>query len=703
MVQEETSGGFSSNASGFGGQGGGVVSMRGIGEALLVGSVLAAVIVAIWEGSYLIMAPRAMRGRTWAQVAVPLLAFWSLDALQVVDVPLGAWLALLAVWNIVEDTPNIYVRVTGDILLGFAAVFAPRDVSTLVSHLWSLGWVVVVALASLIRQREALSVGVAGVLAGCTASVAFSRDPVQDGLISVVAGVWLYAFMRFHKEHQTVVTTHRHQAFTDALTGALTRHGWADWYAQRSDAAQAANVIVAADIDNFKWINDTYGHHAGDIILQQFTARLKNALGTGSEIVRSGGDEFQLWMPGLAEPVAGGVIGRLQRAVTDDAYVIDAGRIRLGVTMGYAVGPLSEETAHAADQALLQAKRMGKNRVAAAGATPAADVKPPSVNLTWLAEAAHTLWATWSQPAALVTATGDLLYHNAAFAPVADGVLGAMPLPERVPWRGWLAVGAEHPASAAVMPVVYQGAVQGYWVALDDPSAAPSPSVLSDTTFSVVFQPIVELGSDAVIGYEALSRPVHPGIPWTPASFFDAAQAQGEAPLADAACLEAVERTLAAIDWPPGQFLFLNISAKILADPVFPVHRDILAARFPNISVVWEVAGRGGAATLAAARAAVNPDASLWALDGLGVGEADLWRLASWPWKWIKLGRTLTSRLPEDPRVRDVVRLLVDWARTAAAEVIAVGIETPEERRAAADVGISLGQGDLWQAPSAWR
>ena len=165
----------------------------------------------------------------------------------------------------------------------------------------------------------------------------------------------------------------RHQATHDMLTGLPNRTLFHD---RLSAAMQGAAVggqgfaLVLLDINGFKAINDSYGHPAGDALLQAIAARLRLNLRVGDTVARLGGDEFALILDQLGQtPV---VLERCQQlgASLAEPYPL-TGRhgsfvARVSASIGIALwSPLveSDETLiQAADRALYQAKESGKNR-----------------------------------------------------------------------------------------------------------------------------------------------------------------------------------------------------------------------------------------------------------------------------------------------------------------------------------------------------
>jgi diguanylate cyclase (GGDEF)-like protein len=123
------------------------------------------------------------------------------------------------------------------------------------------------------------------------------------------------------------------------------------------------------DIDHFKKINDQHGHHAGDLILQNFCLRCVNALRTSDMVGRLGGEEFGILMPMTDLNEAARVIERL-RSEIDHSVVIESGeKIHYTASFGLvSTSQLSEQQGlshmmRMADAALYSAKQQGRNRV----------------------------------------------------------------------------------------------------------------------------------------------------------------------------------------------------------------------------------------------------------------------------------------------------------------------------------------------------
>ena len=169
-------------------------------------------------------------------------------------------------------------------------------------------------------------------------------------------------------EHSIVAEQLAHLARHDPLTGLANRLTFDDRLQQAIAAAKrsGANVaLLALDLDHFKRVNDTLGHQAGDVLLQQFAQRLRATLRESDTVARLGGDEFAVVLPHLTERSdALGVAGKLIAALSAP-FDIGGRELRVTGSIGVAVYPheAAEGTAlqRAADAALYMVKQRGRN------------------------------------------------------------------------------------------------------------------------------------------------------------------------------------------------------------------------------------------------------------------------------------------------------------------------------------------------------
>src|SRR5882672_2261431 len=182
-------------------------------------------------------------------------------------------------------------------------------------------------------------------------------------------------FVIFMLVSDRAVTVHKTAASVDPLSGMLNRRGFSEASArviEREAAAERPVTVLIFDIDHFKSINDRFGHPAGDEILKLFSTVVVSSLRISDLSGRIGGEEFAAL---LACPLEEGVIvaERVREAFEASGITCEAGPVDTTVSIGVAGGPAGTELEvllAAADTALYQAKRSGRNRVEAAEELP---------------------------------------------------------------------------------------------------------------------------------------------------------------------------------------------------------------------------------------------------------------------------------------------------------------------------------------------
>lgn len=158
------------------------------------------------------------------------------------------------------------------------------------------------------------------------------------------------------------------QALHDPLTGLANRSLLADRVEHALAGGERAGEHIAVlmlDLDGFKQVNDTFGHAAGDALLQQVAARLRRCSRPGDTLARLGGDEFALVLPGTDDVQAVQVADRILAELCAPMSVED-GQATVGSSIGIAVGvgdgARAGELFAQADEALYAAKRAGRGR-----------------------------------------------------------------------------------------------------------------------------------------------------------------------------------------------------------------------------------------------------------------------------------------------------------------------------------------------------
>jgi two-component system cell cycle response regulator len=162
----------------------------------------------------------------------------------------------------------------------------------------------------------------------------------------------------------------RAQATHDSLTGLWNRGAILDMLQNelaRSQRSRQSMAVIMADLDHFKNVNDTYGHLVGDRVLRDSALSMQTAIRSYDSIGRYGGEEFLIVAPGCELAEAGQIAERLREAVANKTTKLDSGvALEITTSLGVAAtnGNLnSEELLRAADDALYEAKRRGRNAV----------------------------------------------------------------------------------------------------------------------------------------------------------------------------------------------------------------------------------------------------------------------------------------------------------------------------------------------------
>ena len=169
-------------------------------------------------------------------------------------------------------------------------------------------------------------------------------------------------------------------SITDYLTGTYNRRYFMELFEQeyqRSSRYNQALSLVIFDVDDFKQVNDTFGHLVGDHVLRAITDLVKPEIRSHDTLARYGGEEFVVMLP--QTPQAGAILAaeKIRRKVAEAVFPGVEGRnvtLSLGVAgLSNGIDRESHELLARADRALYEAKNKGKNRVVFGGAEP----RPP--------------------------------------------------------------------------------------------------------------------------------------------------------------------------------------------------------------------------------------------------------------------------------------------------------------------------------------
>ncbi|MFB9950890.1 diguanylate cyclase domain-containing protein [Rhizobium puerariae] len=164
-----------------------------------------------------------------------------------------------------------------------------------------------------------------------------------------------------------IMADERSNSEKDELSGLANRRGFENGVRVAiASAPKARHAVIICDLDHFKSINDTYGHHGGDLVIRAFGDLLRASVARSAVVGRIGGEEFAIFMPNttaemamlFAQALRGGTMG----------ITVSALPASFTVTASFGVAELSPGSDHTdamrdADSALYEAKRFGRNRV----------------------------------------------------------------------------------------------------------------------------------------------------------------------------------------------------------------------------------------------------------------------------------------------------------------------------------------------------
>jgi diguanylate cyclase (GGDEF)-like protein len=174
-------------------------------------------------------------------------------------------------------------------------------------------------------------------------------------------------FMTLIVKLERATERQRHLAAYDVLTGVLNRRAFHEAW---SKELTRGGVLAVLDIDHFKSVNDTHGHHAGDIALKTFAATIAAALPKGTVFGRLGGEEFAILFPATQAAVAGGRLEALRPPVAANVIQSCEGKsFSITFSGGYVafegIDTDFDRIFAAADCALYAAKTAGRDRIVA--------------------------------------------------------------------------------------------------------------------------------------------------------------------------------------------------------------------------------------------------------------------------------------------------------------------------------------------------
>lgn len=221
--------------------------------------------------------------------------------------------------------------------------------------------------------REAI-MPVGDTIAGTIHRMLFALGMLATALM-VYLGLVIPKFRQYRQERADIsvrAQSFERQATTDPLTGLHNRRYFEqalENYLQEFNLVGSQLGLLILDLDHFKAVNDSYGHDTGDLLLREISLRLKAITREHDVVARIGGEEFAVITPYVSAEQLMRVAERYREAIRDLRINIGSVCLRPTVSIGVATNAQgeqhSDELFAAADQKLYQAKRNGRNRVAA--------------------------------------------------------------------------------------------------------------------------------------------------------------------------------------------------------------------------------------------------------------------------------------------------------------------------------------------------
>lgn len=431
----------------------------------------------------------------------------------------------------------------------------------------------------------------------------------------------LWAILRDISERKRAEADIWKAAHHDGLTGLPNRSYLSHRFGE-ADRLHLGNRfgLLLIDLDNFKLVNDTLGHEAGDVLLRTVAGRLAQGVRAGDFIARLGGDEFAVLVDRIEDAETLTALADRLFARLDEDILYRSRPIRIGASIGMALAPDHatdpNELLRFADMALYEAKRSGRN-------------------------------------------------HAALFTP-------SMEAANRERYER---------LSAARR-------------ALDEDRIVPH------------YQPIVDLETGELCGFEALCRIVgEDGTAVEPGMIFEHPE------IGCAVDLRMLERVCDDLTrWCEQGFDFGRVSINV-CDAEFwrdgfavrllagLANRDLDPARL-GIEVTETAFASDGDRILLPILETLRRHGIMLALDDFGTGYASLTHLKKLPIDRVKIDRSFVADITSDTASRAIVEALVRLAHGLGKEIIAVGLETEEQRRILVELGCRMGQGFLLDRPA---
>ncbi len=231
--------------------------------------------------------------------------------------------------------------------------------------------------AAWLQKVDALDAETVPLISLCARSLSDVARLIERALMTVnlalavgLAALTIWRVRRFLNQRKTIEAALSWQASHDPLTGIANRRAFEcrlDDLAAEDVLERRPFAVMFVDLDQFKVVNDTCGHVAGDALLRRVVAALQRELSAGDLLARLGGDEFSILLTDCPLKRAADVAEAVRVAAQDLDFVWDQRAFRISASIGLVHADegleTTEELMRAADMACFLAKQKGRNRV----------------------------------------------------------------------------------------------------------------------------------------------------------------------------------------------------------------------------------------------------------------------------------------------------------------------------------------------------
>lgn len=243
-------------------------------------------------------------------------------------------------------------------------------INTIVAYTLFVIAVVFVVLYLKLRYLVAMPIAnLVGVMRSVTMDMDLSRRVTSSNWLVELRNLAEY-FNHLLKTIQEYNTKLQELSVRDPLTGLYNRRKFQEFLQYeiiRAKRHQRGFSVIMIDLDNFKYINDTFGHPIGDMVLKELSAMLLDELRRGDVLARMGGDEFAIILPETPAESGKEVATKLHQALAGKEFELPVGKIRTTASFSMVSfpedGKTEEEIYSAMDVVLYKAKTHGKNQV----------------------------------------------------------------------------------------------------------------------------------------------------------------------------------------------------------------------------------------------------------------------------------------------------------------------------------------------------